>query len=87
MDNMGNNAAKMSYYALLAESDQEEVKNCEVSLVVAGLDDGCNHNSELHVMKYKEAINGTDGEAWKHEVKNEYEQIINHKVYRLVKNI
>ena len=65
--------------------DQEEIKNYEVSLVGAGLGGGFNHNSALHVMKYEEAINGSDGEAWKQEVKNENKQMIKHKVLRPVK--
>ena len=53
----------MNHYALLTESDQEELVNCEVSLVGAGLVGGFNHISELHVMKCEEAINGPNGET------------------------
>ena len=46
----------MNCYALLAEIEQEEIKNCEVGLVGAGICGGFNHNSKLHVMKDKEII-------------------------------
>ena len=43
VDEMGISAAKMNYHALLADLDQEEVENCEVDLVGAGLGGGLNH--------------------------------------------
>ena len=51
---MGNTVVKMNYYALLAESDHEEIEICEVDLVSVWPCDGFNHTSELHVMKHKE---------------------------------
>ena len=53
---MGSTSVEMNYYALLAELNQEELKNCKVYLVVAGLGGGFNHTSELHVMKYCSGI-------------------------------
>ena len=46
MDDMGNNAADMNYYDLLVELYQEEIENCEVSLVSAGLGGGLNNSSQ-----------------------------------------
>ena len=37
---MGNTAVKMNYYYLLAELDQEDIENCVVSLLSAGLGGG-----------------------------------------------
>ena len=61
IDEMGNAVALMNFYSLLEELDQEEIENCEVCLVQAGLGDEFNHTSKLHAIKYKEAINGLDG--------------------------
>ena len=58
MDKMSNTVIKMNHYASIVELDQEEIKNCEVGIVGAGLGGGFNHISELHVMKYDEKING-----------------------------
>ena len=38
-------------------------------------------------MKYEEAINRPDGEAWKQEVKNKHDQIIKHEVWISVKKV
>ena len=40
--------------------DQEEIKNCDIRLIGVKLDGGFNYTSELHVMKYEEAINRTN---------------------------
>ena len=80
MDEISNIAAEPIYYALLAELDQERMEDCEVGLVGAGLGDIFNQTSELHVMKYKEAINGPNDEAWKEVVNNNHEQMIKYKV-------
>ena len=77
---MGNDAAKMNYYALLAESDQEEYKNCKVGLVGAGLSGRSYHTSELHVMKYEEVIDEHDSLAWKYKVlklNSRYQKAVN----------
>ena len=56
MDQMGNTAAEVNYYALFMEWNQEEIENYEVGLVGAGLGGGFNHNSELNGMKCEEVI-------------------------------
>ena len=35
-------------------------------------------------MKYNQAINGPDGEAWKEEIKNEHERMVKHKVFEVI---
>ena len=76
IDEISNVAAEMNYYASLAEVDQEEIDNCELGLVGACLGSGLNHTNELHVMKYKEAMNKLNSQAWKWEVNNKHEQMI-----------
>ena len=46
---------------------------------------GGEHTDELRQMKYKEAINGPDGEAWKKEIKNEHDRMIKNKVFEELK--
>ena len=36
-------------------------------------------------MKFKNAINGTNGNAWKQEVKKQQKQMIKHDIWRLAK--
>ena len=62
LDEMGNTAVKMNYYASLADLEKDELENCKVGLIGAGVGGGFNHTSKLHVMKYKETINEHDGE-------------------------
>jgi hypothetical protein len=72
-----------SYYDLLYDMvDEDEVKlNMEVHTAIteyasvgAGLGGGFDNTMELKVMKYDEAINGPDGDAWKKEIENGQEQ-------------
>ncbi len=35
-------------------------------------------------MKYNEAINGPDGEAWKQEIKNEHNRMVKNQVFEEV---
>ena len=51
MNDMGDTVANINLY--LVEFKQEKIKNCEVSLVDARLDDGFDNTSVKHVMKYK----------------------------------
>jgi hypothetical protein len=52
--------------------------------VGAGIDGGFTNTQELKVMKYHEAINGPDGDAWKAEVKKEHNRMVQNKVFELV---
>ena len=62
-----------NYHDCLAELDNEEFQaNVEVANayteflnIGAGIGCGFKNTSELKPMKYKAAINGPDGEAWK----------------------
>ena len=70
-------AAVQNYFSCLEEYNEDEmqlmteVANAvvdEISGVGAGLGGGFNNTSELRVMKYAEAVNGPDGNAWAEEV-------------------
>ena len=66
MYEMGDTMVKMNCNAL-AELYHKVIQYGEVSPVGAGPGGGFNHTSELHVMKYKKAINRPNGEAQKKE--------------------
>ncbi len=46
---------------------------------------GFTNTLELKVMKYHEAINGPDGEAWKAKVKKEHHRMLINGVFEPVK--
>jgi hypothetical protein len=56
----------------------------EVANVGAGVGGGFINTQEPGVMTYNKAINGPDGECWKAEVDNEYQQMVNCKVFKPV---
>ena len=84
--------AIQNYFASMAELDNCELnQNTEVANtyiehanVGAGIGGGFEDTKELKPMKYNQAINGPDGEAWKKEIKNEHERMIKHKVFEVV---
>ena len=49
--------------------------------VGAALGGGFDDTKELRVVKYEEAINGPDGEAWQAEVDNEHNRMVKSKVW------
>ena len=51
-----------NFYAPLYKVDDTELKNIEIAEVGAGLGGGFNHTCELKVMKFKEVVNGPDGD-------------------------
>ena len=82
-----------NYYACLAEFDHDKMglmtkvvnANVEFNNVGAGLGGGFKNTNELRPMKYKEAINGPDGEARKEEIKNEHNQMLKNKMFEVTK--
>ncbi len=52
--------------------------------VGAGIGGGFTNTSELKVMKYEEAINGPDGDAWKAEIDNEHERMVKNEAWEVV---
>ena len=74
----GLNEATMNYFASLAELEEKEVLGIsavenqfmEYANAGAGVGGGFKNTNELKPMKYEQAINGPDGEAWKVETSN-----------------
>ena len=83
IEEIGTTAAEINYFATLMELEDEESKN-ECGLVGAGIGGGFNHTSELHVMKFEEALAGPDAEEWKKEIENEHNWMLKHKVWKAV---
>ena len=52
--------------------------------VGAGIGGGFENTEELKPMKYKEAISGPDGEAWKVEILNKYKRMVDNNVCEAV---
>ena len=85
-------AAFQNYYTCLQEIEASEMKeNLEVQNtymeyqnVGAGVGGGFENTAELRPMKYGEAINGPDGEAWKREIQNEHERMVKNKVFKAI---
>ena len=61
--------------AALSDSD-------ELGCVGAGVGSGFDHTSELHVMKFKQAMKSADKENWEKAVNEEHERMVKHKVWR-----
>ena len=73
-------AAQLNMFALLAEIDEDEM---EVAAVGAGIGGGFGNTTELKPMKFKEAINGPDGEAWRLEIENEHKRMLEMNVFEV----
>jgi hypothetical protein len=71
----------MSEIALLA---MHYMQSTEFANIGAGVGGGFKNTNKLKVMNYKEAVNGSDGERWKAEVENEYQQMLTNKVFEVV---
>ena len=52
--------------------------------VGAGIDGGFENTEELKPMKYKKAISGPDGEAWKVEILSEYKRMVTNNIFEAV---
>ncbi len=84
--------SQAGHYNIFNVIDQDEIALTsvhhnmyfEVAIVGAGVGGGFINMQELQVMTYNEAINGPDGEHWKAEVENEYQQMVNCKVFKPV---
>jgi hypothetical protein len=81
------------YNALLDIVDDDELEVAmdnhirfgEYANVGAALGGGFENTMELRPMKYDEAINGPDGEAWKVEIENEHARMVKNEVFEVVK--
>ncbi len=73
--------ALANYYQCLKKTDD----NIEFSNVGAGIGGGFENAMELKPMKYKEAVDGPDGEAWAEEINNEHYQMVKNDTWGSVK--
>jgi hypothetical protein len=67
------------------EENYEENKLLEMICVGAGIGAGILHTNELYVLKYKEAMRGTDQECWTNTINEEHERMIENKVWKPIK--
>ena len=86
-------AATSNYFASLAEIEEDEVLGfamvennyVEYTNVGAGVGGGFENTAELKPMKYDQAINGPEAEAWKAEIQNEPDRMVKkNKVFQEV---
>ena len=88
----GLNEATMNYFASLVELEEKELLGIlaienqfmEYVNVGAGVGGGFKNTNELKPMKYEQAINGPDGEAWKIEIDNEHDRMVKNGVFEVV---
>jgi hypothetical protein len=82
----------MGYYDIFNVTDNAEVTTIAVNHNLfaklanagAGVGGGFANTQELKVVTYNEAINGPDGNLWKEEVDNEFNQMVKNKVFKTV---
>jgi hypothetical protein len=77
---IGLTEAERSYYQAMAENEAGN----EVAAVGAGLGGGFENTSELRVMKFKEAMKGSDNENWQKAVDEEHDRMQKHRVWEAV---
>ena len=88
----GLSEATLHYFASIAELEEKEVLGIsavenelmEYANVGAGVGGGFENTNELKPMKYEQAINGPDGEAWKEEIDNEHNRMVKNGVFEVV---
>ena len=56
IDEMSGTTAKQNYYSALTKLDESEIAAIKSAMVGAGIDNGFNHSSELHVMNFKQVM-------------------------------
>ena len=61
---LGLTAFETNYYAILQQQAEEEFEPQEIACVGAGLGRGFENTTELHVIKYNEAMAGPDKVKW-----------------------
>ena len=71
--------AEMAYYA--AVGAMETRKNFEISCVGLGRIDGFEDTSELHVMKFDQAMATEEADQWQDAVDDEHQRMVKNKVF------
>jgi hypothetical protein len=74
---IGSTEAEQQYYKIMCKSN-------EFAFVGAGLGGGFTNTSELHVMKYKEAMASSNCDKWQKAVDEEHEKMLKHNVWKPV---
>ena len=69
-----------NYCAQLCKLDEEQIENIEIVATGAGLGGGFDHTSKSKVLKYKQAINGPDGNKWIQEIESEHARMVSNGV-------
>ena len=85
IEEVGNMA--FNYEIQLTDGEKEyyeTMKNTEFGFVGAGLGGGFEHTSELHPMKYDEAMSKPDKDKWKKGVEEELQRMLKSKVFKAV---
>jgi hypothetical protein len=67
------------------EENYKDNKIIEMLCVSAGIREGILQTNELHVLKYKEAMRGTDREHWTNAMNEEHKRMIENKVWKQIK--
>ena len=73
--------AEMAFYAAIGAMELR--KNAEISCVGLGRIDGFADTTELHVMKFDEAMATEEAEQWQEAVDEEHERMIKNKVFEV----
>ena len=79
IEEMANLARTTNYYSSLIDADDEEDE--EFGMVGAGLGGGFDVTTELHVMKYKQAMKSDDKDDWMKAVEEEHQRMVDHHVW------
>ena len=75
---IGLTTAEQNYYQAMKENGHE------IAAVGAGLGGGFENTSELHVMKFMEAMEGADSDKWQQAVNEEHDRMQKHNVWKAV---
>ena len=68
----------------MKEFPEGEFKPGEMACVGAGIGGGFANTKELHVMKYAEAMKGSEKKEWELAVEQEYNRMVDHGVFEVV---
>jgi hypothetical protein len=74
-------ASELNYYATMKELGEHPGEFGCVGTALGGRFD---NTSELHTMKYKQAMKTKDKVSWENGVKEEHNRMVKHKVWKAV---
>ena len=77
-------APEKKYFQALIDYSTEIMTDTEFGCVGAALGGGFENTTELRPMKYQEAMATADKSQWEKAVKEEYDRLVQHKVFKLV---